>query len=82
MYVHSAQIQGTGPFPVDMLRYDACWPCVTKDAERLAATFAQPTTTRWTVEVQQYTPLKQHNFSVKRWESFGCNCSVFNSHKF
>lgn len=33
-------VQGTGPFPIDMLRYDRCWPASEgSDSVALAATF-------------------------------------------
>lgn len=26
LYISEFLVEGTGPFPVDMLRYDQCWP--------------------------------------------------------
>lgn len=54
-------VTGIGTFPVDMLRYDTCWPHRPDDAEQIAASFrdrrrrhtvnlaghAKPTALRW-----------------------------------
>ena len=32
MYRANARITGRGPFPLDMLRYDMCFPCTSQDA--------------------------------------------------
>lgn len=31
-------VRGTGAFPVDMLRYDACWPASEADSHRMVLT--------------------------------------------
>lgn len=33
--VYNYYVTGRGPFPVDMLRHDACWPAGPEDATRL-----------------------------------------------
>jgi hypothetical protein len=51
-------VRGTGAFPLDMLRYDACYPFASDDIEaitndrcarnvRLIVTHAAPTPDRW-----------------------------------
>lgn len=32
-------VSGTGYFPTDMLRYDACWPATTEDASKIMDSF-------------------------------------------
>ena len=68
-------VQGTYPFPADMLRYDACWPVSTEDAVNLAETC------RWDRRKNEdgskrtrRVKLLTHALSaptVGRWESFG-----------
>jgi hypothetical protein len=31
-------VQGSGPFPIDMLRYDSAWPASERDANMIAQT--------------------------------------------
>lgn len=52
-------VRGNGDFPVDMLRYDECWPSTTADAVKLGDT------TRRTVEL-----LSDRNPTRDRWDSF------------
>lgn len=49
-------VTGSGEFPTDMLRYDACWPASTDDALNLTETkrrsirlfsYTEPTVARW-----------------------------------
>ena len=59
-------VSGFGPFPVDMLRYDACWPSSGRDAAALADTFSQKGA--WSINV---TRANTAPFTNGRWESFG-----------
>ncbi len=34
---HRFEVEGQGAFPVDMLRYDSCWPDSTDDALKISA---------------------------------------------
>lgn len=55
-------VEGSGPFPFDMLRYDSCWPYTSRDAAAIEAhgrrrivlqtfgyesTAPRPATARW-----------------------------------
>ena len=37
-YFHTFTVQGTGAFPLDMLRYDCCWPLTESDSYLMAMT--------------------------------------------
>lgn len=57
-------------FPVDMLRYDCCWPSASDDARKIESSFAQfgnPTP----LEIVLITD-RSNRPTVGRWESFGC----------
>lgn len=64
-------VQGRGLFPMDMLRYDACWPATGTDVELISVTIADVEgRERWT------TPRKvilssASKPTAERWLSFG-----------
>lgn len=61
------KVAGRGSFPIDMLRYDVCWPTTEKAANTIARSF-QPAQGEMTVELESTL----HNRpTVARWESFG-----------
>ena len=37
MYEHIAEVRGRGQFPIDMLRYDQCYPRTGDDAHKIAS---------------------------------------------
>lgn len=39
MYLMTFTVEGTGPFPLDMLRYDTCWPTDQQSVLGIAAPF-------------------------------------------
>jgi hypothetical protein len=60
-------VVGTGHFPNDMLRYDACWPSSSGDAVTMGTKeYGQLRTVRLRTE-------RSGSPTVKRWESFGWN---------
>lgn len=82
------EVEGRGDFPLDMLRYDGCWPAdghavaqiertYARDHERygpLAATHPE----RRTIRLRMYS---EHRIgpTVDRWRSFGWNVSEFDA---
>jgi hypothetical protein len=52
-------VEGRGSFPIDMLRYDQCWPVDSHSVPH-------PTQEHRTVEMRSYRPP-----TVDRWNSFG-----------
>lgn len=60
-------VTGNGPFPLDMLRYDAAWPRTTDDALVIARTFKdRGPEVATVVSLTSHTPA-----TVGRWHSFG-----------
>ncbi len=62
-------VEGSGPFPIDMLRYDACIPATELDAGTIARTFERD-------DVHARVALRRLAAgdgppTVGRWESFG-----------
>jgi hypothetical protein len=61
-------VRGTGAFPTDMLRYDACWPRSSDDATAMSATYERRNAERSRV-IGMVT--RSHEPTVGRWASFG-----------
>lgn len=61
------KVTGAGQFPIDMLRYDACWPATEADAGKLqfdSLTETQPTHRR-TITLQTHDPNAPHGGSLE-----------------
>jgi hypothetical protein len=71
IFYHKFKVQGSGSFPVDMLRYNACYPADTEDAIEMLADhrdedYNKPRTiTLSTLAHKGWEPTNG------RWESFG-----------
>jgi len=61
-------VTGTGQFPVDMLRYDSCWPATESDSTRLGG---GPV-----MEPRSVTVRGLRRPTVGRWKSFGWSVSL------
>lgn len=63
------QVKGVGDFPIDMLRYDTCWPARSEDISKFnVSRFAEAEELRAvrTITLQSYFAP-----TVARWASFG-----------
>lgn len=61
-------VVGTGPFPLDMLRYDCAWPARTEDVHRVMAT--RETDPDLFRRARRVTIYGTHEPTVARWNSF------------
>lgn len=66
-YYYEYKVVGTGNFPVDMLRYDACWPAKTSDAIEIATSFDRHNN----MEDRLVTIGSHKEPTPDRWKSFG-----------
>jgi hypothetical protein len=60
-------VEGSGLFPVDMLRYDACWPTTSSDSALIAIE-------RWAVQPSPRrvsVMTREGGLTDDRWLSFG-----------
>ena len=57
--------RGNGSFPLDMLRYEACWPATSSDAVAIGCDFETRTVTVRTLATQEKP------WTIERWRSFG-----------
>lgn len=70
-YLHEATFKGRGYFPVDMLRYDSCWPATQEDASHLVIDIRVKDDTVITVRRWSDKRGSAEAWTPKRWESFG-----------
>jgi hypothetical protein len=64
-------VEGIGEFPLDMLRYDNCWPATTLDVAGMATESLFGATLRRQVVIHSYRAP-----TLARWESFGWRVRV------
>lgn len=66
--VYTYSVNGSGRFPVDMLRYDAAWPASSTDASLLADRIEDPYHCKTKAEPIR---LQSHRApTIGRWQSF------------
>ena len=59
-------VTGRGAFPLDMLRYDMCWPCSSSDVAKMGAEY-EPRS----IAIRSYSAP-----TIERWKSFGWSPGV------
>ena len=73
MYFFEFKVQGTGPFPADMLRYDRCHPVSDEDVDKILITRLDDPE-GWNiprvVTLRGYSPTRPCP-TDDRWASFG-----------
>ena len=75
-YIHEAKIQvKLGRFPLDMLRYDCCYPASQEDAEAMAY-YPDVKQAEKSIMVCKITDSKIDSFTPDRWRSFGCEIII------
>lgn len=73
MHERRFTVRGRGEFPIDMLRYDRCWPRTGEDVLRIEPSYTSrgDLSTR-EVTLYKYTQLKRGSVAeAGRWRSFG-----------
>lgn len=86
MWIHEALIEVRGyPFPLDMLRYDGCYPSRQEDVtaiyESVGAYRRDQPVSFLAVRVTRWSDAKGSGFTVGRWESFGCKVTEIRARK-
>jgi hypothetical protein len=79
-WIHEATIKGSGMFPLDMLRYDSCYPKGSEDAFKIAAAIRMEDR-QWEVRVMKRGFDRNDKFTDGRWASFGCKVASVDSHQ-
>lgn len=70
--LRTAKIRGLGPFPIEMLRYDSCWPMTEADSALVSRTF-ECRTEPWEIMVTGHIVWRT-GWTVERWRSFLVVC--------
>ena len=63
-------VTGRSAFPLDMLRYDQCWPMSSSDVAKMDAAISNPREPRSIVMCSYTQP------TIERWKSFGWSPGV------
>ncbi len=78
MHLRYFTVRGRGEFPLDMLRYDSCWPQQSVDADKISPTYdtlsseSREDLGRRDVFLCKHTRLKTEPVATTgRWHSFG-----------
>jgi len=69
-YRQTFVVEGTGDFPIDMLRYDTCSPETEADSAFVTSSFVTPNEKR-TIRLKRLIANKQLKPTEGRWKSFG-----------
>ena len=73
MYITNFTVKGSYTFPVDMLRYDACYPTYTDAAVKLVTggTNMAAVDEDYMVQLAHAHPTRGWQPTIARWASFG-----------
>lgn len=75
MWVTEFEVEGTGAFPIDMLRYDACFPATQESAVDMVLTRHEDPDqyrAKRRVRLRSYAVVKANAYPTEdRWKSFG-----------
>lgn len=64
-------VRGTGPFPVDMLRFDECWPVEIHDVAEITRTIDAGSAKTAIIRLRGRQTTSITRPTVGRWDSFG-----------
>jgi hypothetical protein len=71
MAIRHFYVRGRGSFPLDMLRYDSCWPATSEDVAKIESDVREPRT------IKLMTAGNPHAVpTVGRWSSFLWSASL------
>jgi hypothetical protein len=72
VYVQTFEVEGSGDFPFDMLRYDSCYPVREgTDTANLAKRYRGERLEKRVIRLQRIIFDRSHDPTYGRWESFG-----------
>lgn len=64
-------VTGSNPFPIDMLRYDGCYPLSEGDANLIRSSLEEGLTKRTTIVLLKPNGYQHWTPNYKRWKSYG-----------
>lgn len=72
--LHIFSVTGKGRFPLDMLRYDQCWPRAAEDAEAIGMNLSSLNPREVTSVILLVA--WAHGPTIDRWRSFGWEAKI------
>ncbi len=76
-HTHKIRVTTVHAFPLDMLRYDSCWPESDQDALAIAKSLEKYPDEACSVTVCRHSTSKRDlGWTDARWESFGCKIEI------
>lgn len=79
-YYQTFTVETNFLFPIDMLRYDSCFPATEKDAGEIHKNLTA-NGSPLKVKVARYIDNKATKPTTARWDSFGCRISKIETRK-
>jgi hypothetical protein len=70
-YIQTFEVRGKLSFPLDMLRYDACFPLDQESVANLNRALEHGSREEWVVKMCRYAEDKGSLPTFDRWRSFG-----------
>jgi hypothetical protein len=70
-YEHFFTVWGTTPFPIDMLRYDCCWPATAADSLAIERSIANRDSQAAVVRLMSRIQRRHWRPAADRWRTFG-----------
>lgn len=72
-YRQEIKATGKGPFPIDMLRYDRCFPLREQDAAEISLSHQEYLLRKEEepIYLVKFSADKKFSFTPERWKSFG-----------
>lgn len=72
MWIHEFEVEGSGPFPTDMLRHDECYPKNSESASQIALSYSPGSEgeTRKII-LKHLNRYKHWKPDREQWKSFG-----------
>ena len=74
-YYQTFVVETVFNFPIDMLRYDGCFPHSEMDAGKIDRSLTLQGHNPVEVKIGRYVSTKHDQPTVERWMSFGCKIS-------
>ena len=71
LYEHFFTVWGTAPFPIDMLRYDCCWPATAADSLAIERSVVNRDSQSVVVRLMSRIHRRHWRPATDRWRTFG-----------
>jgi hypothetical protein len=79
IYIHEATVETIMDFPIDMLRYDSCFPADQNSVNEMVEmgnvhlrNEKRKEGGKWRINIRKLSSSKTHGFTEARWKSFQC----------